>query len=198
MDHRDWDDRHRTVDRFSTREPNRFVVGAVKGLEPGTALVLAAGQGRNAVWLAEQGWRVTALDFSGVALERAAAAAAEAGVDLTVEQADLLEWEPAGTFDLVTLVFLHLPVAERHRVWRSAAGAVAPGGRLLVVGHDSRNLEEGYGGPSRGAVLYTASEAARVVGEHLEVERAETVVRPVEIEDGVRYAIDNLVLARCV
>jgi 2-polyprenyl-3-methyl-5-hydroxy-6-metoxy-1,4-benzoquinol methylase len=196
MDHRDWDERHRVEDRFSTREPNRFVVGTVKGFEPGTALVLAAGQGRNAIWLAEQGWRVTAVDFSAVALEKAAAAAAEAGVDLTTEQADLLEWEPEATFDLVTLVYLQVPVAERHRVWRTAAAAVADGGHLLVVGHDSRNLEEGYGGPTHAAVLYTASEAAGVVGEHLEVERAETVVRPVELEDGVRYAIDNLVLAR--
>ncbi len=196
MDHRDWDDRHRSEDRFSDREPNRFVVATVKPLAPGTAADLAAGQGRNSVWLAGRGWEVTAVDFSGVALEKAAARAAEAGVGLTVEQADLLAWEPSRTYDLVMAVYLQLPAPDRHRVWRTAAAAVAPDGHLLLVGHDSRNLEEGYGGPSHPAVLYTASEAAGVVGETLRVERAETVVRPVEVDDGVRYAIDNLVLAR--
>jgi hypothetical protein len=110
-------------------------------------------------------------------------------------EADLLEWEPSGGYDLVTVLYLQIPASERHVVWRKAATSVAEGGRLLMVGHDSRNLEEGYGGPSSATVLYTASEAAQVLGEVLDVERAETVVRPVEVEDGVRYAVDNLVLA---
>ncbi len=193
--HTDWDARHRDGDRFRTREPNRFLVDAVKRLEPGTALVLAAGQGRNAVWLAEQGWTVTALDYSEVALQKAAAFAAELGADITCKQADLMEWEPASLHDLVTIVYLQLPVPDRHEVWRKAARAVAPGGHLLLVGHDIRNLEEGYGGPSHGSVLSTASEAARVIGETLHVERAETALRPVETDDGTRFAIDNLVLA---
>ena len=196
MERADWDERHRTEDRLSTREPNRFVVGAVGRLEPGTVLVLAAGQGRNAVWLAEQGWRVTAVDYSGVALEKAAGFAADHGVELALDRADLFEWEPSAEYDLVTLVYFQVPMPDRHDVWRKAAAAVAPGGHLLLVGHDSRNLEEGYGGPSHGEVLYTASEASRVLGESLEVVRSETVVRPVEVEDGTRYAIDNLVMAR--
>ncbi|MCB2224710.1 MAG: methyltransferase domain-containing protein [Actinobacteria bacterium] len=196
MDASVWDERHAREDRLANREPNRFLVAAVTPLTPGTALALAAGQGRNAVWLAEAGWRVTALDYSRVALDKAAALAAERGVDLQIEHADLREWSPGRRFDLVTTVYLQLPEGEREAVWRAAAAAVAPGGHLLVVGHDARNLEEGYGGPSRAAVLYTAAEVAAVVGEVLQIERSETVVRPVEVEDGTRYAIDNLVLAR--
>ena len=192
----DWDERHRNDDRFSDREPNRFLVGAVKHLEPGEALVLAAGQGRNAIWLAGQGWSVTAVDYSAVALDRAAEFAAAQDAEVAFLQADLFDWEPDRSYDLVTLVYFQVPSPLRHDVWRKAAAAVGSGGVLLVVGHDSRNLEEGYGGPSRGDVLYTASEAARVLGEALEVERSETVVRPVEVEDGTRYAIDNLVVAR--
>jgi len=198
MDHTDWDDRHRDVDRFSHKDPDRSLVSVVSRLEPGTALVLAAGQGRNAVWLAEQGWQVKALDYSAVAIEKAAAFASGCGADVVFEQADLLEWKPDSPHDLVTIVFLQIPFPDRHEVWRKAAEAVAPGGHLLLVGHDIRNLEEGYGGPSHESVLYTASEAARVVGENLHVERSETVVRPVEVEDGTRYAIDNLVLAKRV
>lgn len=196
MDQHAWDDRHRTEDRFSDRDPNRFVVGAVKNLAPGSALMLAAGQGHNAVWLASQGWVVTAIDYSEFALEQAAASAAESGVAITFEHADLMEWEPSEVYDLVTLVYLHLPFPDRHDVWRKASSAVAPGGHLLVIGHDSRNLEEGYGGPSHPSVLYTASEAARIVGETLEVRRAETVIRPVEVDGDTHHAIDNLVLAQ--
>jgi 2-polyprenyl-3-methyl-5-hydroxy-6-metoxy-1,4-benzoquinol methylase len=160
--------------------------------------MLAAGQGHNAVWLAGQGWTVTALDYSEVALEKAAAAAAEAGAAITFQHADLMEWEPSEVYDLVTIVYFHVPIPDRHDVWRRAVSAVAPGGHLLLVGHDSRNLEEGYGGPSHPSVLYTAAEASDIVSETLEVRRAETVIRPVETDDGTRHAIDNLVLAQRV
>jgi 2-polyprenyl-3-methyl-5-hydroxy-6-metoxy-1,4-benzoquinol methylase len=196
MDRRDWDERYRQKEPLFTAEPSRFLVGGVKGLEPGTALDLASGQGRNAVWLAEQGWKVTGVDWSDVAAERARLLAAERGVDVEWVVADLMEWEsPGPTFDLVTVVYLQLPIAEREAIWRKAAATVGPGGRLVIVGHDSRNLEEGWGGPSHPSVLYRASEVSTVVGEALEIMRAETVVRPVDTEDGTRYAIDNLVVA---
>jgi len=197
MDEHDWDDRYRDRELLWTVEPNRFVVSAVGILDPGSALVLAAGEGRNAVWLAEQGWDVTAIDWSGVAIEKGTELAAQRGVTVEWQQADLFEWEPGpDVYDLVTITYLQVPAPGRESVWRKAASAVGPGGHLLLIGHDSRNLEEGYGGPSQSAVLYTASDASGVVGESLHVERAETVVRPVEVDDGVRYAIDNLVMAR--
>lgn len=196
MDRRDWDHRYLQKEPVLTAEPNRFLVGAVKGFEPGAALDLASGQGRNAVWLAEQGWRVTGVDWSTVAVERARLMAAERGVEVEWVFADLSEWKsPGPVFDLVTIVYLQVPAADRKAIWSKAAASVAPGGHLVVVGHDSRNLEEGWGGPSHPGVLYRASEVAAVVGETLQVNRSETVVRPVDTEDGTRYAIDNLVVA---
>ena len=195
MDRHAWDERHGSRHRTEPEEPNRFLVATLRRATPGTALDVACGRGRNAVWLAEQGWAVTGIDWSPVALRLAAQRAAEHGVALRLVDADLLEWEPEDRYDLVCLLYLQVPAPERHAIWRKAASAVAPGGRVLIIGHDARNLEEGYGGPSSATVLYTAAEAAGVVGEHLVVARAETLVRPVEVEDGVRHAIDNLVLA---
>jgi SAM-dependent methyltransferase len=199
MDARDWDERYRQKALVWTAEPNRFVVEAVGGLDPGTALDLAAGEGRNAVWLASQGWDVTAVDWSEVAIGKArdlADRAGVAGIELRVE--DLLAWSPPEVeFDLVLIVYLQIPHHEREDVWRRAAAAVRPGGHLVVIGHDSDNLEHGYGGPQHPAVLYRADEVLGVL-EGLEIERAEQVIRVVETDDGRHEAIDNMVVARRV
>jgi SAM-dependent methyltransferase len=199
MDAHDWDERYRARDIPWDAEPSRLLVGAVGGLKPGTALDLASGDGRNAVWLAGRGWRVTAVDWSRVGAEKGLQMAEERGVEVDWQIADLTAWEPPDEgFDLVIILYLQIPEEERHRVWRTAAAAVTLGGRLVIIGHDSRNLEEGYGGPAQPAVLYTASEAAAVVGESLRVDRAEAVVRPVDTDEGQRLAIDNVVIAERV
>ena len=135
---------------------------------------------------------MTAVDFSGVAIERARRSAAAAGVNVHWVHADLLEWQPPrGAFDLVTLVYLHLPMNERHAIYAAAANAVAPGGRLIVVGHDRSNLTGGTGGPQDPAVLFTAGEiAAELVG--FEIHRAEGVT--CDDADG-RRTIDAVVVA---
>lgn len=121
--------------RWSGR-PNASLVEEVEGLTLGTALDLGCGQGGDAIWLATEGWTVTAADISANALEIAARHAAEAGVEITWERHDLAESQPAGSFDLVTASFLHSDVElPRARILRRAAEAVAPGGTLLVVGH---------------------------------------------------------------
>ena len=108
----------------------------VAELEPGTALDLGCGEGGDAIWLAAQGWTVTAADISQTALDIAAQHAAEAGVTVAWERHDLAVSLPAGSFDLVTTSFLHSKVElPRARILRAAAEAVAPGGTLLVVGH---------------------------------------------------------------
>jgi SAM-dependent methyltransferase len=114
-------------------------------------------------------------------------------VEVDWVNADLLEWRSAPrAFDLVAVMFLHLPRDERRPVYEAAAEAVAPGGRLLVVGHDRTNLMEGAGGPQDPEVLFTPSEiAADLAG--FAVETAETVTR--DLGDG-RRAIDAVVLAR--
>ncbi|MFI2651092.1 class I SAM-dependent methyltransferase [Micromonospora fulviviridis] len=122
--------------------PNRYLVSEAEDLMPGIALDLGCAQGADALWLARRGWEVTAVDVSEVALERARENAAEAELAdrITFEQHDLAVSFPAGRFDLVSAQFLHSPIAgpgERERILRRAAEAVAPGGHLLVVSHQS-------------------------------------------------------------
>ena len=193
----DWDARYAERELLWSAAPNRFLVAEVEGLPPGRALDLACGEGRNAIWLAERGWKVTAVDFSRVAVERARRIAAERGVEVDFLQADLLAYEPAGrAFDLVAVFYLQLPAPERAAVLAAAAAAVAPGGTLLVVGHDLLNLSEGYGGPRSPAVLFTPDDVVREA-PGLAVVRAERVRRPVELEDGTTVdAIDALVRLR--
>jgi len=118
--------------------PNRSLVDEIASVAPGSALDLGCGYGGDAIWLARQGWRVTAVDISANALERAVAHAEEAGVAerIDFQRRNLGESFPDGSFDLVTTSFLHSPAElPRERILRAAAAAVAPGGRLLVVTH---------------------------------------------------------------
>jgi SAM-dependent methyltransferase len=197
MDREEWNRRYAGRELLWTGMPNRFLVAGTDGLSPGRALDVACGEGRNAVWLAEQGWRVTGVDFSDVALEKARRLAAARGVEGEWVAADLLAYRPEElAFDLVVLFYLQVPEAERRAVVRAAAGAVAPGGVFLLVAHDSSNLDEGHGGPQEPAVLYTAADVvADLDGSGLAVERAERVERPVETPDGERIALDALVRA---
>jgi SAM-dependent methyltransferase len=121
--------------RWSGR-PNASLVDEVASLTPGTALDLGCGQGGDAIWLATQGWTVTATDISANALEIAARHAVEAGVEVDWQRHDLSVSMPEGTFDLVTASFLHSDVElPRARILRAAAELVEPGGSLLIVGH---------------------------------------------------------------
>jgi ubiquinone/menaquinone biosynthesis C-methylase UbiE len=196
MDRDGWNRRYRQKEFVWSVEPNRFLAPEVEGLTPGRALDLAAGEGRNAVWLASRGWEVTAVDWSDVAQAKGRLLATQQAVEVKWVLADLREWEPpAEAFDLVFITYLQPPAAVRQRVWGMAARAVALGGRLIVIGHDSTNLTEGWGGPSEPANLYIPQDVVEVVGERLEVVRAERVLRPVEAEDGLHHAIDNIVVA---
>jgi SAM-dependent methyltransferase len=193
----DWNRRYAGRELLWTATPSRFLVAETEGLAPARALDLACGEGRNAVWLAEQGWTVTGVDFSDVALEKARRLADAGGVDVEWLLADLRDYraEPRA-YDLVLLFYLQVPAAVRQPVVRVAAEAVAPGGVLLLVAHDLSNLDEGYGGPQEPAVLYTADDvAADLAGTGLRVVRAERVRRPVEDDDGEHVALDVLVRA---
>jgi SAM-dependent methyltransferase len=133
-----WDARYAESDRVWSGQPNVVLVREVAALPPGTALDLGCGEGADAVWLAQRGWRVVAVDISGVALARAAAHAAEAGVSDRIEwqQRDLATSFPDGTFDLVSAQFLHSREdLQREKILRTAAASVAPGGVLLIEGH---------------------------------------------------------------
>jgi 2-polyprenyl-3-methyl-5-hydroxy-6-metoxy-1,4-benzoquinol methylase len=172
-----WDERHAAQEPIESSEPDPTLLDEIGALSPGRAVDLGAGDGRNAIWLARRGWDVTAVDFSLVAIDRGRALAAAAGVHVEWELADLLEWTPGDRqFDLVTLFFIHLPRDERRDVYARAAAAVAPGGTLLVVGHDRTNIADGVGGPQDPDLLITSSEAAADL-TGFRVDRAETVRR---------------------
>ncbi|MGV9979208.1 methyltransferase domain-containing protein [Micromonospora wenchangensis] len=135
---RHWDELYRGRERYWSGRPNPHLVDVAGALPPGTALDLGCGEGGDAVWLARQGWRVTAVDVSTAALQRSAAAVTAAGVAALVDfqRHDLARTFPAGEFDLVSAQFLQSPLEfPRAEVLRAAARAVAPGGRLLVVEH---------------------------------------------------------------
>ena len=198
MDRDAWNARYADAELVWSAEPNRFLVQEVAGLTPGRALDLGAGEGRNAIWLAERGWRVTAVDFSGVGLQKARGLAEARGVEVNWVEADLRSYSPArDAFDLVALIYIHLPDEERRAVVRRAADAVAAGGTLLVIGHDRSNLREGYGGPQDPTILFSPDDIiddlAGIGG--LRVVRADLVVRPVMTDDGERSATDALVRA---
>ena len=174
-----WDARHAARDPIEYAAADPTLVEVAAKLAPGQALDLGAGDGRNAVWLAGHGWRVTAVDFSVVALDRGRALATTVGVDVDWQCEDLLAWTPpALSFDLVTLAFIHLPAEERRRVYAAAAAAVAPGGTLLVVGHDRANVDGGAGGPQDPDVLFTPTDVIRDLGPAFRVVRADTIRRP--------------------
>jgi SAM-dependent methyltransferase len=175
--------------------PSRFVVAEVADLPPGAALDLACGAGRNAVWLAEQGWRVTAVDFSGVALRMARSLEAERRVAVEWVEADVLAWTPPPrAYDLVCVLYLQLPAGERRTALARAAAAVRPGGTLLVLGHDLLNLTDGWGGPTQADVLFTPDDVVAEIGD-LRIEKAERVRRAVDDAGASREAIDALVRA---
>ncbi len=194
MDSTAWDERYSGRELVWSEEPNRWVEELAAGLPPGRALDVAAGEGRNAVWLADRGWRVTATDFSPVAVERTRTVAADRlgpradRVVAQVRDATVPPEEPGG-FDLVVVSYLQLPAAQRRRALRAAAEAVAPGGHLVVVAHDSRNLTDGTGGPQDPAVLYTPADVAEdLAGTGLRVAVGETRQR--EVPDAARPALD--------
>ncbi|MGH3376760.1 MAG: methyltransferase domain-containing protein, partial [Actinoallomurus sp.] len=131
-----WDARYRESDQIWSGDPNDALVRETASLTPGSALDLGCGEGADAIWLAERGWRVTAVDIAEVALERAQRHAAKAGVTVDWQRHDLGTSFPAGTYDLVSAHFLYsLGDLPRAQVLRTAAAAVAPGGVLLIVGH---------------------------------------------------------------
>lgn len=195
MDAGSWDDRYAKAKLVWSAEPNQFFAEEVAPLTPEKALDLGTGEGRNAIWLAEQGWNVTALDFSSVAIEKARAIAQKRGVVVEWVVADLVAFEPEpASFDLVAVVYIHLPASERSTVVRRAASAVATGGSLLVIGHDSTNLPNGVGGPQNPDVLFTPDDIVADIGD-LRLVRAERMHRIVAGPDGDAVAIDAVIMA---
>ena len=157
------------------------VRGAVAQRTPGRAVDLAAGEGRNALWLASLGWQVTAVDFAQAGLDKGRAV--ESASDHPVEWlcADALTWTPPVEQDLVLLAYLQLPAAQRRAAIRHAWSALAVGGTFFLVAHDSTNLTEGTGGPQSPDVLLSAEDVlADLDQKPFKVVQAQRVSRTVE------------------
>ena len=191
MDPAGWDERYRQADRLWSAEPNMFVADRLSPSEPGVGLDVASGEGRNAIWLASQGWKMTAVDFSEVAVERGRAASDE--VEFVV--ADILNWEALERYDLVLVAYLHLPQSEMRQVIERVASWLKPGGELFLIGHDESNIEEGHGGPQMPEIL-TSVESIVEWLPSLDLIEAQVVNRPVDTEEGRVFARDSLVRAR--
>lgn len=217
MDASDWDERYARTELVWGAPPNSTVVEHIHGLdrritlrpdEPGgaapelpRALDLAAGEGRHALWLATHGWQVTAVDFSQVGLDKGRTVAARLSRSVRsridwrcADITDLTAAEVTGPFELILLVFVHLPAPQRRALLHDLTARLTPGGTLLVLGHDSRNIADGYGGPQDPEILFTPEDVRAELGEAREditIRVAETVLRPTEGND----AIDALVVA---
>lgn len=137
--------------------PNAFLVEQAHHLQPGCdVLVPGDGEGRNGVWLAQQGHRVTAMDGSVVGLQKAQALAAERGVTLQTVLGDLSDWAPTpATFAAVVLTFVHLPASIRAAAHQRLVAGLAPGGLLILESFHPLQLQHHSGGPKDAAMLYT-------------------------------------------
>ncbi len=184
-----WDARYEQSELVWSAGPNQFLPTYVEGMTPGTALDLACGEGRNAIWLAEQGWEVTGVDFSPVGISKAETLAGDTRVTWVV--ADATTYAPPTTFDLVVVFYLHLPHAEIAAALTRAADAVAPGGRLLAVGHAVRNATEGTGGPPYPEILWSEPTFEGVLDGFTVTEFGERL-RPVDGADvpAIDFVVD--------
>lgn len=193
MDADAWESRYAEAQQWSDT-PNALVAAELADLSPGTAVDLAAGEGRHAVWLAGRGWDVTAVDFAAAGLERGRRAAEDRGVEVAWVVADVVSWRPPEPVDLVLIAYLHLVPEERRRAHRAAVESLAPGGTFLLVGHDASNIAEGVGGPQDPSVLCTAEEVlADLAGLPFDPQRAERVTRRVVVDGVERTAYDVVV-----
>ncbi|MCF6735963.1 class I SAM-dependent methyltransferase [Blastococcus sp. KM273129] len=170
----DWDRRYAEQAQWSPG-PNDLVADLLADVPPGTAVDLAAGEGRHALWLAGRGWAVTAVDFSDVGLERGRTRPGAERVSWVA--ADVLTWSAGeGSLDLVLVAYLHLPQEEMTPLLARAVGWLRPGGRLLLLGHDVANLTAGVGGPQEPSILHSVDRLAPVA-RLLDVDRLEQVRR---------------------
>jgi SAM-dependent methyltransferase len=193
-----WDRRYSESDRLWSGRPNGALVAEVRGLAPGRALDVGCGEGADAIWLAQAGWDVTALEVSGVALRRAAAHAGEAGVDIRWVHDGLVEAALAdGSFDLVSAQYPALPRTPGAQAEQALLAAVAPGGTLLVVHHAGMEHHEPREGGFDPADFVSVAMVAAALDDDWLVEVAELRPRVVpEGGAGAHHTEDEVLRAR--
>ena len=198
LDAEAWDERYRATEMLWSAGPNSFVADRLAEREPGVGLDLASGEGRNAIWLAGKGWRMTAVDFSSVALARGK----ELSDEVEFVEADVFSWEPdwststegTGGFDLILIAYLQVEAEPLAELVERAIGWLSPGGELFMIGHDISNLDEGVGGPQVPEILWDLDLMLEWLGD-LRLVEGGIVKRPVEVDGDIEYARDTLVRA---
>lgn len=202
MNQRDrWNERYSATALVWSEAPNALLADLAGAWKPGRALDVAAGEGRNAIWLAQQGWLVDAVDFSAVGIGKGQQLAAQRQVDVNWIVADVCDCDfGLAQYDLVCVLFLHTSAEERDQWWPRLVAAVKPGGRLVYIGHDPENVDRGIGGPQDKALL-PSIELLKPWLTGCEIDRAEIIERPVETDPGhggpqTGRALDTLIVAR--
>ena len=194
-----WNKRYAASDLVWSAGPNDTFAREVADLPPGSALDVACGEGRNALWLAEQGWQATGIDFSSVGIDKASQIAERRGLPVhwLVDDVSTCALQPH-SFDLVAVLFLHTSPEERQRWIHNVLGALKPGGTFLYIGHDPSNIEHGVGGPQDPDLLASVAELLALLPGY-EVIKAEVIERPVGSDPGhgggEGVALDTLVRA---
>ncbi|MFF2847766.1 class I SAM-dependent methyltransferase [Streptomyces sp. NPDC058001] len=195
MDAQFWDEMYRGQDQVFSGAPNGVLVTEVTGLPPGRALDVGCGEGADAHWLARRGWRVTALDISPTALERAAAIDTTGRVAWT--RSDLTTTPPpAGAFDLVSAQYFPLRQQPDHTALRGLLDAVAPGGTLLFVSHDLADLPPGHRNGFDPADYYQPDDISRLLDHDWAVLIDETRQRTAPAPPGTSHTHDTVLRAR--
>jgi SAM-dependent methyltransferase len=192
-----WDERYASREQVWSGQPNGALVAEVGNLEPGQALDVGCGEGADSVWLAAEGWEVTALDVSEVALQRAAIAAEKAGVQVHWVHAGLLEARLAPrTFDLVSAQYPALSRTPGHDAERSLLAAVAPDGVLIVVHHADVDTEQAKAHGFDPAGYVSPADVAGLLDEDWQVTLDPRRPREVTVGAGAHHTHDVVLRAR--
>ncbi|MEZ5551636.1 MAG: class I SAM-dependent methyltransferase [Pseudomonadales bacterium] len=179
-----WNARYATKELIWSAGPNTLFAETVKSLTPGHAIDAACGEGRNALWLAEQGWSVTAIDFSDVAIDKGRQIAARRALNIEWVTADLTELSlPRDSCDLLAILYLHTAPDERQIWLPNLISTVRSGGSFVYIGHDPSNIEHGVGGPQDAALL-PGVDALCAALPGFRIQRAEVVSRTVDSDPG--------------
>lgn len=197
MDAEFWQHRYQESEKIWSGAPNPQLVTEASALTPGKALDAGCGEGADAIWLAGQGWTVTAVDFAQAALDKGESEAQRLNLDdhITWRCEDLATWQPPRDYALVSAQFLHLETSLRDAALRHLAAAVIPGGTLLVVGHHTKDLETHTGRQYLADVLFNPEDIERLLhSDSWDIVTSEARERVVEGADGTPLTYTDTVV----